>query len=172
MRQKPLSPYVGGALAGLLMVLTAAISAKYFGASTSFVRTAGMIENIFIPSHVLENQYFQTKIPHIDWQWMFLVGIFLGSFIMSVLTRTFKWQQVPDMWKERFGTHIIKRAVVAFVGGFILIYGARLAGGCPSGHGLAGVMQLAPSGFLSAVCFFIGGIFTAKFVYGKGGRSD
>ncbi|MBC8015377.1 MAG: YeeE/YedE family protein [Sporomusaceae bacterium] len=44
------------------------------------------------------------------------------------------------------------------------VFGARLADGCPSGHGLSGVLQLATSGFIALVAFFIGGLISAIFV--------
>jgi hypothetical protein len=50
------------------------------------------------------------------------------------------------------------------------IFGARLAGGCPSGHGLSGVMQLAPSGLIAMACFMAGGMLTARLVYDGRGR--
>jgi len=45
-------------------------------------------------------------------------------------------------------------------------FGARWAGGCTSGHGISGTLQLAASGWLAAICFFIGGIFAAVMLYG------
>ena len=46
----------------------------------------------------------------------------------------------------------------------------RLAGGCPSGHGLSGLSQLAVSGFVALAFFFGGGWVTARLLYGKGGE--
>ena len=42
--EKTWSPYVAGALAGLLLVLSVFLTGKYFGASTTFVRAAGLVE--------------------------------------------------------------------------------------------------------------------------------
>ena len=41
------NPYLAGALTGLLMVSSVWLTGKFFGASTSFVRSAGMIERVF-----------------------------------------------------------------------------------------------------------------------------
>ncbi len=61
---------------------------------------------------------------------MFVVGIFLGSMISALTSRSFKWQAVPEMWAERFGPRSTgKRALYAFVGGVIAMFGARLADG-------------------------------------------
>jgi len=51
------------------------------------------------------------------------------------------------------------------VGGVILGMGARWAGGCTSGHGISGTLQLAVSSWLAVICFFIGGIVTAMVIY-------
>jgi uncharacterized membrane protein YedE/YeeE len=101
---------------------------------------------------------------------MFVAGIFIGALISSLLSASFELKSVPDMWAERFGTNTTKRAVWAFIGGAISLFGARLAGGCPSGHGLSGTLQLSVSGFIALVCFFIGGIAMAKIIY-RGERS-
>jgi hypothetical protein len=123
------SPYLAGALSGLVLLLSVLIAGKYFGASTSFVRSAGMIEEFFAPERVSQLAYFKSKTPKIDWQWMFVFGIFLGSVISSLTSASFRWQALPDMWKNRFGSSPGKRAVVAFLGAVVAMFGARLAGG-------------------------------------------
>jgi uncharacterized membrane protein HdeD (DUF308 family) len=124
------SPYLAGALAGVVGILSVVIAGKYFGASTSFVRTAGMIEQFFGPERVAQMDYFIRVAPKIDWQWMFMIGIVFGAFISAVTSGSFKWQAVPDMWAERFGAGSVgKRAVFAFFGGAVAMFGARLAGG-------------------------------------------
>lgn len=170
------NPYLAGALTGVLMVLSVWIAGKYFGASTSFARTAGIIEQTVAQEHVQATEYFQkyadkeTGLLAIDWQFLFVVGILLGSFAAAVATRTFRWQGVPDMWRDRFGPGGAKRAVVAFLGGFIALFGARMAGGCPSGHGLSGLMQMSLSGYVALAAFFIGGVITARILYPSTGR--
>lgn len=164
------NPYVAGALNGLLIILSVWTVGKYFGASTSFVRAAGMIEKLFSPERVSQMAYFISKTPKIDWQWMFVVGILLGSLVSSVTSGTFKWQAVPVMWQQKFGTDLLQRGVFAFIGGIIAMFGARLAGGCPSGHGLSGTLQLSISGYIALACFFGVGVVVARLVYGGGNR--
>jgi len=164
------SPYVAGALSGLVSIFAVVTADKFLGASTTFVKTAGMIEQAVAPERVSALAYFIKEVPKIDWQWMFVVGIFFGSLIAALLSRSFQWKAVPDMWSERFGASVPKRAVVAFFGGIVAIFGARLADGCPSGHGLSGSLQLAASGLIALVCFFIGGMIMTRILYGGGGR--
>ncbi len=123
------SPYIAGACAGLVLVLSVWLAGKYFGASTSFVTSAGMIEKVFSETHVAQTDYFAKNPQKIDWQWMFVIGVLIGSLIASLSSGTFKSQPVPDMWQERFGTGIAKRGIVAFIGGTIAMFGARLADG-------------------------------------------
>ena len=82
-RGKPWNPYVAGALAGLLLVLSVWITGKYFGASTTYVRAAGMVEKTVAAERVAVMPYFLKEKPVIDWQWMFVVGIVVG--LVSVL---------------------------------------------------------------------------------------
>jgi uncharacterized membrane protein YedE/YeeE len=170
------NPYLAGALVGILAVLSVVVTTlvidkpKYIGASTTFVRASGLVEQTVSPEHVSENAYFQKTKIKVDWQMMFVVGIFGGAFLASQLGRSAKMETVPPVWEKRFGASPVRRAVGAFIGGAILLFGARLAGGCPSGHGLSGNMQLAVSGLLALVFFMAGGILAAHIIYGQGGK--
>ena len=123
------SPYVAGALSGVVLILSVWITGKFFGASTTFVRSAGMIEKLFSAERVAALEYFMKEPPQIDWQWMFVTGIFLGSLISAVTSGSFRLQAVPDMWERRFGPSRAKRAAVAFIGAAVAMFGARLADG-------------------------------------------
>ena len=123
------SPYVAGGLTGLLGVASVWLTGKYFGASTTFVRTAAMVEDVFGAERVTQLEYFIKNVPKIDWQWMFVTGIFLGALISALTSQSFKWQVAPDMWVRRFGASALKRGLIAFIGGIIAMFGARLADG-------------------------------------------
>lgn len=161
------NPYLAGGLSGIVSILSVWIAGKYLGASTTFVRTSGMIERVFDAERVARMEYFTREIPMIDWQWMMLLGIMIGAFIAASTSGSLRWQALPDMWQKRFGMSIAKRAVVAFAGGIIAMFGARLADGCPSGHGLSGALQLAVSGYIALICFFLGGVIVARLLYGR-----
>ncbi len=165
------NPYLAGALSGVVSILSVWVAGKYLGASTTFVKSAGMLEKIISPDRVALMDYFRLEVPQIDWQWMFVVGIFFGSLLASFTDGSFRWQSVPPMWRQKFGPGIAPRSLAAFGGGVVAMFGARLAGGCPSGHGLSGTLQLALSGIISLVCFFIGGLITARLIYGSGKSS-
>ncbi len=168
--------YLAGALAGILAIASVYYSnhelgkPKYLGASTTFVRSAGMIEETFAPEHVAANAYYTKTKVKVDWQFMLVVGILIGSFISSISTRSFKRECTPPIWNENFGTSRGKRAFFAFIGGLIAMFGARLAGGCPSGHGLSGLMQLSVSGYIAMAGFFGAGVIVAALVYRNKGE--
>ena len=123
------SPYLAGGLSGLVSIFAVVTADKFLGASTSFVKTTGMIEKFFSPERVSAMDYFIKEVPNIDWQWMFLVGIFMGALLAAITSKSFQWKAVPDMWADRFGLNVPKRAFVAFIGGAIAMFGARLADG-------------------------------------------
>ena len=166
------NPYLAGILVGILAVVSVLVTtqllgkANYIGVSTTFVRTAGLAEQKVFPEHVSKNEYFQASKVKVDWQMMFVVGILFGSFGASLTDKSFKKEAVPPMWDERFGNSAFFRAVGAFGGGVVALFGARMAGGCPSGHGLSGMMQLSASGLLALVFFLVGGIIVARLLYG------
>jgi len=88
-----------------------------------------MIESMFTPDHVAALPYFVKERPIIDWQWMEVLGILIGAWIAATLSGDFKKRFVPPMWEKRFGPSLFKRWSVAFFGGVILMFGARMADG-------------------------------------------
>jgi uncharacterized membrane protein YedE/YeeE len=167
--------YFWGGLLGLLAVASALATtfllgkSSYLGTSTSFVRAAGFIEEFFSPASTSSLSYYLSTKLNVDWQFMLVIGIALGSFISAMMNRTFKIELIPPIWRERFGPSVVKRAAASFAGGMIAMYGARLADGCPSGHGLSGMMQLSLSSFVALFLFFALGTLMAHLVY-RGGK--
>jgi len=164
------SPYLAGSLTGAVIIASAWIAGNYFGASTCFVRVSAFIGQLFAPDKVAGMDYYRWFAPKVDWQVMMVLGILIGSFLSSKTDGSFAIKAVPDMWASRFGSSAVKRGVFAFIGGIILMFGARLAGGCPSGYGLGAMVQLAVSGLIVVLCFFAGGIFFAQIIYRGGDR--
>ena len=76
---------------------------------------------------------------------------------------------MPEVWRERFGGSVAGRMAVAFVGGAVAMYGARMAGGCTSGHGISGGLQLAVSSWTFVAVMFATGIATAAVLF-RGSR--
>lgn len=165
------NPYFAGALLGILAIASVLATTmlmgktNYLGASTTFVRAAGLLERSVASDRVAQNEYFTKEKVRVDWQFMLVAGIMIGAFISSKTDRSFKLEGVPPVWNKRFGSSVSKRAIGAFVGGIVAMIGARMADGCPSGHGLSGMMQLSMSSLVALVLFFGAGMIAANLIY-------
>jgi hypothetical protein len=159
------SPYAVGIGIGVLSWFTFLISRKPIACSTTFAKASGMIERLVFGKKVELKPYYREIRLVVDWQWMLVVGIVIGSLISALLSGDFHWQWVPSTWAAAFGNAPLLRLIVALLGGICLGFGARWADGCTSGHGISGTLQLAVSSWISAICFFIGGILTAHILF-------
>jgi uncharacterized membrane protein YedE/YeeE len=160
------SPYVVGIGIGILSWLSFLISRKPIACSTTFAKASGMLERLFRGKEVALKPYYNKITLAVDWQFMLVLGIIVGSLISALLSGDFGWQWVPQLWSSAFGSNPLLRLIVALVGGVFLGFGARWADGCTSGHGISGTLQLAVSSWISAICFFVGGILTAHIIFG------
>jgi hypothetical protein len=160
------SPYVAGALLGVVGVLAVALSNSLLGASGGFENLAGMIGQAVTPN-LFDNLYFNFVMPPgITWQVVLLVGVFFGGMLGALTSKTLKWRWIPEkQWGEIFGSQRWKRWALAFIGAIILEYGAGIAGGCTSGLAIAGGMLLAPAAFLFIAGMFVSGIIVALILY-------
>ena len=159
------SPYLVGALIGLLSMATFYFSNKPLAVSTAYARLAGMVGNLFSKGHTENLKFYQDKKPKVEWQVMLVLGMLIGAFVAAATGGELAPAWVPDMWEQRFGAGTALRLGVAFLGGALLAYGARLAGGCTSGHGISGALQLAVSSWVALACFFVAGVATAMLLY-------
>ena len=155
------SPYLVGAGIGVLSWLTFYFSDKPIGASSAYAQIAGFIGKLFAKRHTESLPYFKENPPRIGWEFVFVLATIAGGFIAAWTGGEFENAWLNPMWTARFGDSIALRAVVAAGGGVLMAFGARLAGGCTSGHGISGTMQLNVASWIAVVCFFIGGIAVA-----------
>ena len=177
LRQERWSPYWVGAGIGMLSWVVFAWMDKALGVSTTLVRAAGAIEGTIAKSHVESNAYFVKYLgtaaepkPVFEWQFALVVMLFFGALLAAKLAKSKFEERVPRLWEWRFGSSPWVRGVGAFFGGVILLFGARLAGGCTSGHGISGGLQLAVSSWAFFIAMFISGVITAFVLFGKEGR--
>jgi uncharacterized membrane protein YedE/YeeE len=160
------SPYLVGAGIGVLSWLTFWLSDKAIGASGGYATLAGMFGKLVARRHTDSLDYFQKNPPKLDWGLMFLAGILIGSFVAAWTGGEISDRFLPPMWEARFGadSHLL-RGIVGVIGGLFMALGARLAGGCTSGHGISGTLQLSVGSWIAVICFFIGGIPIAILLY-------
>lgn len=163
------SPYIAGALLGIVGVLAVLLSNSLLGASGAFENLAGMFGKAVAPG-AFNNMYFNFIMPPgITWGVVLLVGVFFGGMLGAFSSGTFKWRLVSDeQWKKVIGPQVWKRWVLAFLGAIVLEFGAGIAGGCTSGLAISGGMLLAPAAYLFIAGMFASGILTALIVYRKG----
>lgn len=164
------SPHAVGIGIGILSWLAFVLSDRPIGCSTAFTRSSGMLERLLRGTKTMERPYYRSFPPHVDWEWMLVAGAFVGAFLSARLSGSFAVSVVPATWAASFGGLPLPRLAVALAGGVIMGFGARWAGGCTSGHGISGTMQLAVSGWIAAAGFFAGGILTATLLFRILGR--
>ncbi len=160
------SPYLVGGLIGLLSMATLYFSARPLGASSAYAALAGMLGRVVAPKHTESLKYFQDKPPAVNWGFMLLLGTVVGAFLAAWQGGELTNQWLPPLWASRFGeASLPMRLAAALIGGILMAFGARLAGGCTSGHGISGTMQLSVGSWIAVSCFFIGGIATAMLMF-------
>lgn len=159
------SPYAAGIGIGILSWLTFLLSDHPLGVSTAFAKAAGSVEKLFRGPKVLEKSYYRENPPGIGWEWMLVIGLFIGALTSAWLSGTIEWEWVPVMWQSQFGDSAVLRSLVAIFGGVCVGFGARWGCGCTSGHGISGALQLVLASWISALCFFVGGILAAMALY-------
>ncbi len=164
---KSWSPYLAGALIGVLSWIAFLIADKPLGVSTTYVRLTHALARQLLPQRTAMSLYFGKYEVTVDWQMMLVLGIFLGAMLSAATSHDLKAEVVPDLWKRHFGRGIAIRWLWAFVGGVLLLFGARLAGGCTSGHGISGGLQLALSSWIVFISMMVGGIAAANLIFRK-----
>ena len=161
-KSRPLSWLWAGILIAILNVAVSNVymSDRPIGASTAYPYLAGLLAGL------KETIYMQEIAKHGSWELYFLLGALVGSFFTSLIWGDFKVCLIPERWKEAKGNSVGLRVFWAFTGGFLLLFGARLAGGCTSGHVLSGGMQLALSSLIFGAVAIISFLITGRLFYG------
>lgn len=185
---------VGGLLLGLVF-FAAVWLVKPVGISTEFVVTVGLIWDAINPGLVdgatSTNAYLASgdgkmasaiSGPLAAYGLYFAAATVAGGLISHLLRRRssdgtekdpYTGDQVPvaadvpETWTTRFGSSLPLRLVGSFGGGVLVLYGARLAGGCTSGHMMSGMMQTSISGYVFALGAFGVAVPLAYMLYRK-----
>jgi len=161
--------WMGGILMSGLLLLTFSIygADRPIGASTYVPYFAGLIFDLD------PNQYAylkEIKSPG-SWEGVMLLGALFGGFVTSVfITKSFRFSLIPTAWKKYKNNSVVSRLLWSFFAGFILIIGARLAGGCTSGHFMSGMSQLAISAMIFGGVVMVTLLITGRFFYNTKGE--
>ena len=156
--------WMGGILMAGLLLLTFSIfgADRPIGASTYVPFFAGLIFDLDPEKY----SYLKEVKNAGSWEGVMLVGSLVGGFVTSVfITKSFRISLIPTGWEKYKNSSIISRILWSFFAGFIMIIGARLAGGCTSGHFMSGMSQLAISSMIFGTVVMISLLITGKFFY-------
>ena len=178
-----LSWKTGGVLLGVVFFLAVAL-VKPIGVSTQFVILDGILWDAASPEIVTQlddgkytsenaylaksgGKYAKNVANPLNYSFVFVIAMMIGAGVSAYLRGGIgaAEKSVPEIWRKSLGDGVALRYAAAFVGGFIVLYGARLAGGCTSGHMMSGMMQTALSGYIFAAGAFAAAIPVALMLY-------
>lgn len=183
----PMNWKTGGLLLGAVF-FAAVLLVKPIGVSTQFVILDGILWDAVSPGVVVEStdaksgyaspnaylnksggKYAKSVANPLNYSFVFVIAMMIGAALSAVMRGGIpnSERNMPAVWRANFGDSVAKRYVAVFLAGFIVLYGARLAGGCTSGHMMSGMMQTSVSGYLFAAGAFLAGIPIALFLFRK-----
>jgi hypothetical protein len=165
------SPYAIGAGLGLLNAFAFASAGRGLGITTPFEAAAALVERRLAPDATHINEYLKQRdeLPKLGWEAFLVLGVFAGSYLAATAAgeRSGGARPIPVAWRRRFGPSRRKRLASAFAGGALMMFGARMAKGCTSGHSLTGTAQLAVSSWVFTPLMFASAALTARALYAK-----
>ncbi|SFV53297.1 hypothetical protein MNB_SV-14-234 [hydrothermal vent metagenome] len=156
--------WVGGILMSGLLLLTFSIygADRPIGASTYVPYASALIFDLDPEKY----SYIKEIKNAGSWEGVMLLGVLVGGFITSVfITKSFRFSLIPTGWKKYKNNSVISRLLWSFFAGFLMIIGARLAGGCTSGHFMSGMSQMAISSMIFGGVVIVSLLITGKLFY-------
>lgn len=173
--KQPWPWYIAGPLIGLIVPLLLIIGNKSFGISSSLRHICAAC----IPANI---SFFKYDWKKEVWNLFFVFGIFLGGIIAAHFLANPRPIEVdPQLAKELAGygitnyDHLVPADIINWdslfslrgfilmvVGGFLVGFGTRYAGGCTSGHAIMGLSTLQLPSLIATICFMAGGFLMAN----------
>ena len=158
------NPYLGGVLLGIVLFLSFLITGQGLGASGTLSRVAVFIEDLIAPKHVDRVPYLLKMAggdanPLDYWIIFVTLGTIIGGFVSGIINGRSKLETTK-------GPNITNRTrwLLAFGGGILFAYGARLARGCTSGQALSGGATLSAGSWVVMFAIFGGAYGLAYFL--------
>lgn len=175
--RQPWPWYVAGPLVGLTVPALLLLGNKSFGISSSLRHACAMCFPANIP-------FFKYEWKKEIWNLIFVFGIFLGGLLAMgffsnpdaiVISGDLRSELatygiteinglVPEQlfsWDRLF---TVRGFVIMVLGGFLIGFGSRYAGGCTSGHSISGLANLQWPSLVATCCFMVGGLIMANFI--------
>lgn len=158
------NPYLAGSLLGVILFLAYFVTGSGLGASGGLNRMAVYVQNIISPEHIDQVPYLLKMAggstnPLDNWIVYLTAGTILGGVISGLFGRRMKFE-------TNKGPRISNttRWIMAFAGGALMGYGARLARGCTSGQALSGGAVLSVGSWAFMFAVFAGAYALAYFL--------
>ena len=163
--EKPyVHPYFGGVMLGIVLFLAFFLTGNGLGSSGGTTRIVTFVEDQINPAHVDRTPYLLKmaggdKNPLDDWIIPVFFGALVGGFTSGLIFGRAKIETTK-------GPNVSNRTrwLMAFLGGTIFLYGARMARGCTSGQALSGGASLAAGSWVIMFAIFAGAYAVAYFV--------
>ena len=146
------NPYAVGVLLGLVLLATYAVTGRGLGATAAFGAVDAWLASLVAPEHAAANaalaKYFNDGSPLMSWTLFLVAGAFVGALVSGLVGRRFHVTVERGPWISDN-----RRLALAFAGGFIAAYGAKIAKGCTSGQALTGgaILNVGSLVFMLAV---------------------
>lgn len=157
------SPYLAGVLLGTVLLLSYLVAGRGLGATAAFSAVAagltGLVSTDAVQASAVHTRFWNDGSPLANWTLVLIVGTAVGAFVSG-------WQG------GRLGRRIERgpqigdggRLALAFLGGFVVAFGARIAKGCTSGQALSGGALLNAGSLVFMAAVFAGAYALAWFV--------
>lgn len=175
--KQPWPWYVAGPLIGLMVPLLLLIGNKSFGISSSLRHICASCLPAKIP-------FFQYDWKKEQWNLFFVAGILAGGFIAFSFLNNHEPIIINPKLKAELATYgitnlgsivpidlftlnsllSVKGFFITVIGGFLVGFGTRYAGGCTSGHAIMGISTLQFSSLIATICFMAGGFIVANLI--------
>lgn len=156
-----LVPYhwaVAGAGIGVLVVVLLVVGKRRLGVSTAFENVCSLA----VPAPYLRRP---ALVASHSWRLPLLVGLLGGGALSAMLGGGWASPWELGLFDAAIGWGRGAKLAWMFVGGLLIGFGTRLAGGCTSGHGIFGLSNFESSGLVSTLSFMAAGVVTSNVVY-------
>ena len=175
--KQPWPWYIVGPLIGLFVPALLMLGNKKFGVSSN-------LRHICAACFPLNNPFFKYDWKKEAWNLFFAAGIILGGFVAVQFLSVVQPMNLNTSLMTELNTYgisnfnyllplelfnwqalaTIKGILLIIVGGFLVGFGTRYAGGCTSGHSIMGLSNLQWPSLVATICFMAGGIVMANFI--------
>jgi hypothetical protein len=157
------NPYLAGALLGAVLLATYLVTGRGLGATAAYSAMAAWLAGLFsvagVEANAVHARYWNEGAPLLNWTVFLIIGTALGAFASA-------WQGGRLGFAIERGPRVSDRTrlVLAFAGGFVAAYGAKVAKGCTSGQALTGGAILNAGSLVFMLAVFASAYALAYFV--------